>query len=223
MRRSEFNLWLMIVCCLGFGLAGVYLGDFSQSTVCDPTCRVHSAGTIEPLPTFVGALFFLIGVYLLVRALRRRRVGGPGPFVSGLEVSAEERARVAQKARAYYTKPSTRLCNPASPSEFDRQMLALFDSIEADADDIDAKIEGMRTYVRQEGYFQRRKDKHKAMLVWQMGAASLQWVPPTKETWQLRCNWNRLLRIFGSTWGSSYTVAPRWIRPDLGQPGVGTP
>jgi hypothetical protein len=222
MRRSEFGLYVGIASCLGFGLLAVYFGYFGQSTVCDPTCRVHPAGAIDPLPTFGGALFFLIGVYLLVKSLGRRRISRSASVETRLEVSAEEQAKVACEARTHYTQQGARGYNPASPSEFDLQMLSLLDSIEVGAGDIDEKIEALRSYVRHEGLFQRWRDKTKANYVWQRGASSLQWVPSTPETWQLRCNWNRLLRIVGRTWGSDYTIAPRWIRPDLGQPSVGT-
>lgn len=221
MRRSEFGLYLAIASCLGGGLVALYLGYFGQSTVCDPTCRVHPAGTIDPLPAFVGALFFLIGVYLLVKSLGRRRISPSASIETRLAVSAEEQAKVACEARAHYTQQGARIYNPASPSEFDRQMLSLLDSIEVDASDIDDKIAALRSYVWHEGLFHRWWDKNKAKLVWQRGAATLQWAPSTPETWQLRCNWNRLLRIVGRTWGD-YTVAPRWIRPDLGQPSAGT-
>jgi len=221
-RRGESGLYVMIVSCLGFGLAGLYLSYFRDSTVCDSSgCHPHAAGTIEPMIFFGGAVFFLIGVYLLVRALRRRRVSDSASVETRLMVSAEEQAHVAREARAHYTKPS-KFFNPALPSEFDRQMLSLFDSMEAGAGDIDAKIETLRSYVRHEGLFQRWKDKLNAKLVWQRGASTLQWVPATPETWQLRCNWNRLLRIVGPTWGSEYPIAPRWITPDIGQPTVGT-
>ena len=212
MRRGEFGLYLMIAACLGFGLAGLYLGYFHESTICDPICRVHAAGTIEPLSMFTGGLFFLIGIYLLVRALRRPRVAGSASIETRIEVSAAEQARVAREARASYLMSSG--YKPASASEFDVQMLSLFDSIEAGAGDIDLKIETLRQLVRSEGLFHRWRDKFKANFVWQRGASSLQWVPATPETWQLRTNWNRLLRITGSTWGSQHPIAPRWIAPD---------
>jgi hypothetical protein len=223
MRRGEFGLYVMIVSCLGFGLVGLFLSYFHDSTVCDSSgCHPHAAGTIEPMTFVISGVFFLLGVYLVVRALRRPRVSGSASVETRLEVSAAEQAKVAREARANFTKPSSRLYNQAKPSEFDRQMLSLLDSIEAGAADIDAKIELLRYHVRHEGLFQGWKDKFKANMVWQRGAAKLQWVPRTPETWQLRCNWNRLLRIVGSTWGSEHTIAPRWIAPEIGQPAVAT-
>jgi hypothetical protein len=221
MRRSEFGLYLMIVLCLGLGLVGLYASYFRDSSICDSTgCHSHAAGTIEPMTFAISGVFFLLGVYLLVRALRRPRVSGSASIETRLEVSAAEQTQVARDARADYT--SSNLFNKVKPSEFDRQMLSLLDSIEAGAGDIDAKIEALRSYVRHEGIFRGWKDRLKARVMWQKGAAKLQWVAATPETWQLRCNWNRLLRIVGSTWGSEHTIAPRWIAPTIGQPTVGT-
>jgi hypothetical protein len=211
MRRSAVGLYLTSLFLVLVGLTGMYFGYFWAGTVCDTsssTCHFHAAGTVEPLPTLVGAVFFLFGVYSLVRALRPWNTRGPATHEARGEVGAALQARVARDMRVYYTKPSTRFCNPASPSEFDRQMLSLFDSIEAGADDIDTKIEALRSYVRKEGLFQRWKDQYKANMVWRKGHESLQWVA---ETWQLRINWARL-RILGPTWGS-YTIAAAWVAP----------
>jgi hypothetical protein len=105
--------------------------------------------------------------------------------------------------RAYYTKQQR-----SSPNEFDRQMLSLFDSIEAGGGDIDAKIEALRAYVQSEGRFQRLKHQYRANNLWRTGDESLQWV---SETWQLRTNWARL-RLLGPTWGK-YTIAGAWVTP----------
>jgi hypothetical protein len=220
MRRSGVGVYLTILVLILAGLTGLYFGYFYAGTICDTsqgTCHFHAAGTIEPLFTLVGAVFLVAGVYSLVRTLRRRNIRGPAMGERRVEAGAVLQARVARDVREYYTKPSTRFCNPASPSEFDRQMLSLFDSIEAGAGDIDAKIELLRSYVRNEGLFQRWKDQYKVNMVWRKGDESLQWVP---ETWQMRINWARL-RILGPTWGS-YTIAPAWVAPVGGQPSIGT-
>jgi hypothetical protein len=197
--RQYVALTLMIV----FGLSGLYVGYFRS-------------GTFEPVAALVGAVFLVSGVHFLVRALRRRNIRGPvwgqGPVGGALQ------ARVASDVRTYYTKPSTRLCNPASPSEFDRQMLALLDSIESGVGDIDARIEALRSYIQSEGTFQRWKDQYKANAVWRKGDGSLLWVP---ETWELRTNWARL-RLLAPMWGS-YTMTKAWAVPTGGQPGVGAP
>jgi hypothetical protein len=160
------------------------------------------------VPTVVGAVFLLAGIYSLLRALRRRSIRGPGTHETGAEVGTALQGRVAREMRVYYTKPSTRFCNPSSPSEFDRQMLSLLNSIEVGADDIDAKIDALRSYVGKEAPFRRWRDQYKANMVWRKGDESLPWVA---ETWQLRTNWARL-RLVGPTWGS-YTMAAAWIAP----------
>jgi hypothetical protein len=217
MRRSGAGQYLTFVFVMLVGLAGLYFGYFRTGTVCDTsqsTCQVHAAGTIEPVSTLVGAAFLVFGVYGFVRLLRRRNIRAPA-MAETREVGVALQARVAGHARVYYTKPSTRFYKPASPSEFDRQILSLLDSIEAGAGDIDAKIETLRSYVRQESFFQRWKDQYKANMVWRKGDESLQWV---SETWQMRINWARL-RLLGPTWGS-YTMAQAWITPAGGQPSV---
>ncbi len=215
MRRSEFSLFLTILMLIGFGAAGLYLGFFANSTVCDPTCRQHVAGTVEPLPAFVGALFLLIGLYLLFRTLRRRQQGTLTATVTDGEAGIGEQARLAQEMRAFYTNPAHPLCKLANPTEFDRMMLSLFDSIQADATDIDTKIDGLRSYLQQKGFFRSYGERFKVHLVWNRGAASLQWTRPSADVWQLRCNWNRLLRVanVGPWWNDGHTVAPKWILP----------
>lgn len=214
MRRTAVGKYVTFVLLLSVGISGLYLGYFRAGTVCDTsssTCHFHAAGTIEPLPTFVGAVFILFAVYSLVRARRSQKIRAPvRDEARGL--GAELQALLARDMRLYYTKPSTRFCNPASPSEFDSQMLSLFDSIEAGDGDIDARIEALRSYVQKEDLFQRWKDHYKANMVWRKGDESLQWVP---ETWQLRTNWARL-RILGPTWGS-YTMARAWVAPASGK------
>jgi hypothetical protein len=171
--------------------------------------------------TFGGALFLLIGLYMLYRALHRR---APELLVSGVAYADEglgEQARLAQEMRAYYTNRAHRLGNMANPTEFDRMMMSLFDSIEADSVDIDVKIDGLRSYLKQRGFLRSYGDRFKTNIVWRRGASSLQWVRPSPQLWQLRCNWNRLLRVanIGPGWEDGQIVAPRWIsaaRPEAG-------
>jgi len=182
----------------------------ATSTVCDPTCHEHAAGTIEPLSTFVGGLFFVVGVFLLIRTLKRREPGPVTADVANGAVGPGEQAKLAQQVRAFYTNPAHPICKLANPTEFDRMMLSLFDSIESDAPDIDDKIAGLGSYLRQKGFFRAYGARFKVDLVWRRGAAFLQWTRTSQEIWQLRCNWNRLLRVanVGPGWNEGHTVAP---------------
>lgn len=200
MRRSAAGLYVSIFLAIFVSLIFLFAGSFM------------GAG---PLLTVVGAIFLVLGVYALVRALSRRNIGGLASGDVQGAVSSTLQARLAGLVRTYYTKPSSRLCNPAKPSEFDRQMLSLLDSIESGAGDIDAKIETLSSYVRNEGRFQRMKDQYKANMVWRKGDESLPWVA---ETWQLRTNWARL-RLLGPTW-ATYTMATAWAAPTSGEPTV---
>jgi hypothetical protein len=224
MRRSEFSLYFMTVICIGFGAAGLYIGFFASGTICDQTCHSHKAGTVEPLSTFVGALFLLVGFYLLVRTLRRRQ----SPLTAnGLDraVGLGEQARLAQEMRAFYTDPGRPLLRRANPTEFDRLMLSLFDSIEAGSGDIGDRVETLLSHVCQKGFFRAYGDRFKAHLVWNKGAVALQWTQQTPDAWQLRCNWNRLLRVanVGPGWNEGLRVAPKWIGPVRQEAGVQQP
>jgi hypothetical protein len=213
MQSKVVRLYVIPLFLLLVGLTSLYLGTFYAGTSCvlsvgtESTCRPHAAGTIDPLPTLVGAVFVLVAVYSFFRFRRSENVRAPVRDVTR-GTGAELQERLARDMRAYYTKRSSRSGNPASSSEFDRQMLSLLDSIEAGAGDIDAKIETLRTYVQREGRIQRLKHQYKANIVWRTGDESLQWV---SETWQLRTNWARL-RLLGPTWGK-YTIAAAWVTP----------
>ncbi len=128
-----------------------------------------------------------------------------------------EQVRLAQEARAYYIAPSSKLCNLNNPSDFDLLMLELFESIESCASDIDARIEACRRHYRQEGIWQRFKDRTKVGLVWRVAGAALQRrdrkLRKTAGMWQLRCNWNRL-GLITNRWITGLTVAPGWIGPN---------
>ena len=134
--------------------------------------------------------------------------------VSG--VPREEQERLAQEARAYYLKPSSKLCDPKNPSVFDRKMLGLFDAIERNDWDIDARIEDLRVYYKQESIWQQFKDRTKVSLTWRMVGAPLQRrdskMGKTGGMWQLRCNWNRLALIT-NRWTTGLTIAPGWLGP----------
>jgi len=72
-------------------------------------------------------------------------------FAGVSEVSAAEQALLGQAAREMYVGPEFGLCNLDAPSEFDKHVLSLFDSIEANGDDIDTKIENLRAYLKSGG------------------------------------------------------------------------
>jgi hypothetical protein len=209
MRSKLVRLYLTPLFLLLVGLTGLYVGLFHTGTSCvqsiatETTCAPHAAGTIDPLPTVVGAVFVLAAIYSFFRFRRSENVRAPVRDVTrgtGLALQV----LLARDMRAYYTKH-----HRSSPSEFDRQILSLFDSIEAGAGDIDAKIEALRTYVQSESPFQRLKHQYRANILWRTGDESLQWV---SETWQLRTNWARL-RLLGPTWGD-YTIAGAWVTPE---------
>ncbi len=211
MRSGAVRNYLVGLFMVLVGFVAVFLGYFYAGTFCDSStsaCHFHAAFTIEPLPIFVGAVFLLFGVYTIVRARRSQNVRAPvrdGTPISGAELQAS----LARDMRAYFK----RFSNPVKPSEFDLLMLSLFDSIEANASDIDATIEAVRSHVLKEGRFRRWKDQSQANNVWRKGDESLPWIP---ETWQLRINWARL-RVLGPT-VASYTMAPAWVAPADGHP-----
>ena len=175
---------------------------------------------MTPLPPGLPAAG--LGVYLLARTLSRYSAVSGVPGVSPTYES--ERALLAQTVREFYTEPRRRLCNPQAPSDFDRQMLELFDAIEAGASDIHTRIEAMRAYTRKKGLIAAYADRFKARLVWRTGAVHLGWRPPGEDNWQLRINWNRMYRVGYSTFlGAGVTIAPSWLDPAPAAPVVPTP
>src|SRR6202158_4110235 len=120
-----------------------------------------------------GGLLILVAfgaamVWILWIVRRREQFAGVS------EVSAAEQAMLGQEARAMYVGPTFRLCNIEAPSEFDSRLLSLFDSIEANRDDIDAKIEDLGAYLKSGcTTLERFKNKQKLRLVYNNLAAYL--------------------------------------------------
>ncbi len=191
------------------GGVAVYFGYFYAGTICDSSvCHSHAAFTIEPVPMIVGAVFLVFGVYTILRARRSQNVRAP--VVPGArDPYTEWQARLGREMGAQFN----RSVKAAAPSEFDKLMLFLLAGIEANAGDVDARIEALRLHLQTEGRVHRWRDQGRANAVWRKGDESLPWIP---ETWQLRTNWARL-RVLGPT-VASYTIAPAWVEPAHAQP-----
>ena len=73
------NVFWTIV-CLGTGLVAFYFGFFHADAVCDDqahpawACHFKAAFTNEPLFLLVGAVFFLFGLWMLYRILRKPKI-----------------------------------------------------------------------------------------------------------------------------------------------------
>lgn len=185
----------MIGILLIAGLAGIWVSN--------------SQGSFQWLPLVVGLVFLGLGIYLLAQLLTRSK---PISGTAGMQANnyEAERALLAQTARNFYVN---KLLGRRSPNEFDRQMLQLFDAIEAGAPDIHDQIEAVRAYTRRKGFLASWNDRFKARMVWQHGAAYLRWRRAgSDENWLLYTNWNRLYRIGNQTWaGADVTIADRWV------------
>jgi hypothetical protein len=167
------------------------------------------------LPAGYGGLLILVAfvaamVWIVWMGQRRAQFAGVS------EVSAAEQALLGQAARAMYVGPEFRLCNIDTPSEFDSHVLSLFDSIGANRDDIDTKIENVRAYLKSGcSRFERLKNKQKLDLVYRNGAAYLVRPRPERSTLgmqQLLASWGRVGRVVSSSEGPS-KVPEAWIRP----------
>ena len=169
----------------------------------DPTPSMpHGYGGLLLLVAVMGAMLWIVWL-----GWRRSQFGGVS------KVSVTEQASLAQEARAMYVGPDYRLSNPQAPSEFDRQLLSLFDSIEENRDDIDAKLESLRVYLKTINMWDRLKNKQKLNLVYTNMAAYL--VRPRRGQsrigmQQLLANWGRFGRL--GVAGPS-KVPATWIRP----------
>lgn len=167
------------------------------------------------LPEGYGGLLILVAfmasmVWIMWLSHRRAQFAGVS------EVSAAEQAQLGQAARAMYVDPAFRLCNVDAPSEFDSQVLSLFDSIEANRDDIDNKIENLRVFLKSgSSRFESSKNKQKLYMVYRNGAAYL--VRPRSGRsrlgmQQLLASWGRVGRLVSGRVGPS-KVPEAWIRP----------
>lgn len=195
-RRSQFSSNLVIGILFLAGLAGLWVG------------LGRATGSDRALPLLVGAVFLGFGIYVLVLQLNRSKPAA-GTAAEPAQNYVAERALLAQTARGFYVNS---LLAHRSPNEFDSQMLQLFDAIETGAPDIHERIEAVRAYTRRKGFFASWNDRFKARMVWQHGAAYLQWRrASTSENWLLYKNWNRLYRIGNQTWaGANVTIPDRW-------------
>ena len=172
----------------------------------DPTPNLpHGYGGLLILVAFGAAM-----VWIVWMSWRR------GQFAGVSEVSAAEQAQLGQEARAMYVGPEFRLCNVDAPSEFDSHVLELFDSIAANRDDIDTRIENIRAYLKSGcSRFERGKNKRKLDLVYRNGAAYLVRPRPERSRLgmqQLLASWGRVGRLVSGSEGPS-KVPEAWIRP----------
>jgi hypothetical protein len=164
------------------------------------------------LPGYTGLFIFLAFMAAMVWIvwLGRRRNQFHGPS----EVTVAQQAMLGQYARAYYVDPQHRLCDPETPSGFDTHVLSLFDSIEQNRDDIDAKLESLRVFLKGAGVWDRVKNGQKLSYVYTSAAAAL--VRPQRDRsrmamQQLLANW-RMVGHIGANEG--LPKAPKtWIRP----------
>ena len=73
------NVFWAIV-SFGTGLVAFYFGFFHDDAVCDDqahpvyACHFTAAFTNEPLFLLVGAVFFLFGLWMLYRSLRKPKI-----------------------------------------------------------------------------------------------------------------------------------------------------
>jgi hypothetical protein len=71
-------LWTVV--CLGAGLVAFYFGLFHADAVCDDqvhpdfACHINAALTNEPVFLLVGGVFFLFGLWMLYRILRKAKI-----------------------------------------------------------------------------------------------------------------------------------------------------
>jgi hypothetical protein len=169
-------------------------------------------------PAALALFFGLMAVMVWIVWLGRRRE----QFAGMSEVSAAEQADLGREARAMYTGPKWKLCNPEAPTAFDSTVLSLFDSIEANRDDIDARLETVRATLAGTGRFERSKDKQKLYLVYRNMAAFLVRSRPGSSRLgmqQLLASWGRVGKLAGDDVGPG-RVPDAWIRPlvdDLAQ------
>jgi hypothetical protein len=167
---------------------------------------------------FVGLLIALSFVavmgWIIWLGWRRNRYQGPS------EVTTAQQAMLARATRDYYLDPQFKLCNPETPTEFDQHLLSLLDSIEANRDDIDAKLEDLRVSLKGSHFGERFKDKLKLGRVYTTMAASLPSPQPERSRMamqQMLANWRMVGRLSHTDTNLS-NVPKAWIRPLTNDP-----
>lgn len=162
---------------------------------------------------YVGGLIFLAFlaamIWLVWVSWRRSQYGGIS------EVSAADQAQLAQSASAIFADSQI-----ASSPEFDSRFLSLLESVERNVDDIDAKLQALRDFLKSSTMWERFKDKQKLGLVYSVAAADLARARSTPGVRQLQANW-RMVGALGS--GEISQVPKTWIRPLISDPGAAVP
>src|SRR5579864_4246013 len=148
------------------------------------------------MAVFVGAMLWIVWM-----SWRRSQYGGIS------EVSATDQAELAKSARALFADSAV-----ASSPEFDTRFLSLLDSVERNLDDIDARLQDLRAFLKGTTMWDRFKDKQKLGLVWSVAAADLARAQSTPGVRQLMANW-RMVGVLGSSGGELSQVPKAWIRP----------
>jgi hypothetical protein len=136
-------------------------------------------------------------------------------------VHAEDQVWLGQWARQWATDPKNGFCNPAKPNEMDRQLLSLFDAIEACAGDIDERLEKLHKTWKRAGFLTTAWYAVKLHYLFQgvgyevaMRSGRLK----TDSAEQTLLNWNRVQNIYSGQDGT-YRTAKAWIGP-MTQAGV---
>jgi hypothetical protein len=155
---------------------------------------------------FVGAM-----VWIAWMSWRRSQFGGIS------EVSATDQAQLAQSARALFADSTI-----ASSPEFDPYFLRLLDSVERNLDDIDARLQDLRAFLKGTTAWDRFKDKQKLGVVYSVAAAELARAQSTPGVRQLLANW-RMVGAVGSASAEISQVPKSWIRPLVSDPGGALP
>jgi hypothetical protein len=165
---------------------------------------------------FLAVVAVMLGIVWLNR-WSQRSFRGFATHEAGSGISQADQAWMAQEARFIFTDPRASFMNRRNPSEFDRQMLILFDLMETGGGpQIDAQIEVVRQLIKHKPFFERWGTSNTLAMFWgnvqgplTLRARKLK----TNAAWQMVYNWNRLNRAVGSTFGLPDRVSPRWIGP----------
>ena len=163
---------------------------------------------------YAGAVTFVLVlgamVWIAWMSWERSQYGGIS------EVTATDQAQLAQSARALFADSAI-----ASSPEFDTRLLSLLDSVERNLDDIDARLQDLRGFLKGTTTWDRFKDKQKLGLVYSVAAADLARARSTPGLRQLLANW-RMVGTLGSGSAEISQVPKSWIRPLVSDRG-GTP
>jgi len=139
-------------------------------------------------------------------------------------VDPEDQIWLARHVRQWVSDPAHKFMNPQVPSEFEKELLGLLDSIEGLKGDIDLRIENLHGIWKRSGFITKQWYRTKIASYLLKGAgyeiSERARKMKTKSASQMLANWGRISIIVNAQHGPDWVVSKAWVGPVTGEPGV---